>query len=48
MPDKEFLQWIFDRLQYVHKENPNYDYMHKLKSLIATIPEDQSTPNIIR
>ena len=29
MPDKEFLEWIRDRLRYVHGENINFDYMHK-------------------
>ncbi len=34
--DKEHLQWIFDRLVNVHKENPNYDYMNRLKKIIET------------
>jgi hypothetical protein len=33
-PNKEFLQWVFDRMVEVHGENPNYDYMHKFKSII--------------
>ena len=43
--DKEFLQWIHNRMENVHGENPNFDYMHKLRSIIEAIPEEQSTPN---
>lgn len=32
--DRRHLQWIFDRLVNVHHENPNYDYMHRLKEVI--------------
>lgn len=46
MNDKEFLQWIHDRLKYVHKENPGYDYMHKLRAIIEVIPEEQMTANV--
>lgn len=35
MSDYEFLQWIYDRLQHTHGENPNVDYMLKLKSIIG-------------
>lgn len=35
--DKEFLQWIHDRMHLVHGENESYDYMHKLRSIIASI-----------
>ena len=38
MTDKEFLQWIYDRLIHVYKENKNYDYMHKLKEIIDKYP----------
>jgi len=37
--DKEFLQWIHDRLQYVHNTNGNLDYMRRLRALTATTPE---------
>lgn len=43
MRDKEFLKWMYQRLAYVHKENPLYDYMHKFRAIIETIPEDQVT-----
>ena len=32
--DSVFLQWIYDRLVFVYKENELYDYMMKLKSVI--------------
>jgi hypothetical protein len=44
--DRRFLQWIFDRLVNVHGENPNYEYMHKLKEIIdntnAVSPTEES------
>jgi hypothetical protein len=46
MKDRDFLIWIHERLQNVHKENPHYDYMHKLRCIIRAIPEDQVTPNM--
>ncbi|MEE9532697.1 MAG: hypothetical protein V3W52_17095 [Syntrophobacteria bacterium] len=46
MKDKEFLGWIHERLQHIHGETPNFDYMHKLRSIIETTPADQETPNM--
>ena len=46
MRDKEFLQWIHDRLEHVHGENPLYDYMHKLRAIIHLTPPDKETPNV--
>lgn len=37
--NKEFLQWIHDRMHFVHGENKNYDYMHKLREVIAAMPD---------
>ncbi len=37
-PDKEFLQWIHDRLKFRHGENPNVDYMLKLQMVIDEMP----------
>ncbi len=34
MKNKEFLQWIYNRMVNVHKENPNVDYMWKFKEII--------------
>lgn len=35
---KAFLQWIHDRLVHVHGENPLFDYMHRLRSIVAAEP----------
>ena len=40
MKDKDFLIWLHKRLEKVHNENPNVDYMHKLKAIIRNTPED--------
>lgn len=40
--EKEHLQWIYDRLQYVYKENPKVDYMLKLKEIIENYPTGDS------
>ena len=45
-PDKLFLKWIHQRMACRHGENSWYDYMNKLRCIIATISEDQVTPNI--
>lgn len=44
--DKEFLMWLYERLQFVHNENPNVDYMKKLLCVISITPEDKLTPNV--
>jgi len=43
-PDKLFLKWIHQRMVCRHGENPCYDYMNKLRCIIAAMPEDQVTP----
>lgn len=40
-PNKEFFQWIYNRLVDVHKENPNVDYMISLKKRIEELPFDE-------
>lgn len=45
MTDKEFLQWLYERLIYIHKENSAYDYMWKLRAIINATPLDKVTPN---
>jgi hypothetical protein len=32
--DTKHIEWIYNRLLYVYKENENYDYMIKLKNII--------------
>lgn len=46
MLDKEFLQWIHDRLEFVHKEDHRVDFMYKLRAIIKETPQDKYTPNI--
>ena len=33
--NKQHLQFIYDRMIEIHKENPNYDYMLKFKEIIS-------------
>lgn len=33
-PNKEFFNWIYDRLVYVHGEDPDYEYMQSLRERI--------------
>ena len=44
MKDKQFLQWIHDRMVEIHGENRLYDFMYKLRAIIETIPDEQETP----
>lgn len=37
--DKEFLQWIYDRMKLVYGEDSNMDYMRKLKSIIDNMED---------
>jgi len=46
MKDVDFLIWIHERLENVHGENPYTDYMNKLRSIIAAMPQNQYTPNV--
>lgn len=34
MSDKEFLQWIYERLTNMYDEKEYYDYMIRLKKII--------------
>lgn len=40
-PNKEFFQWIYDRLVNVHNEDPNVDYMISFKRRIEELPVDK-------
>lgn len=46
MRDRDFLAWLHERLEYVHKENPHMDYMHKLRAIIKNMDKEQCTPNM--
>lgn len=39
MTDRQFLEWIHARLEFIHGENPNVDYMLRLKRIIAAMEE---------
>lgn len=45
MKDRDFLTWLHERLEFQHGENPNVDYMQKLRSIIVATDPDQLTPN---
>lgn len=36
-----FLQWIHARLEFVHKENPSVDYMHRLHEIIKELKGEE-------
>lgn len=40
MKDKEFLQWIHDRLENRFRVNHFEDYMHQLRAIIEATPDD--------
>jgi len=42
--DREILIWLHDRLVHVHKESELFDYMHRLRAIIASIPKNKKTP----
>ena len=33
----EHLKWIYERMQYVHKEDPRVDYMIKFKKILQKL-----------
>lgn len=47
LKDKEFLEWLRDRLHYQHNEKLNVDYMMKLQAIIDNTEESKVTPNIV-
>lgn len=47
MNDKEFLKWIYDRIHLHYDENPNVDYMHKLRNIIDSTDPKQITLNMV-
>ena len=38
----KFLQWIYDRLEIMYAENPNFDYMLKFKEIIDSLLEGET------
>lgn len=41
--DKKFLEWLRDRLEFVHHENSLYDYMQKFQAIIENYDKDKIT-----
>ncbi len=41
MTDKQFLQWIHDRLVNQHGESSGCDYMRNLRGIIKEMPEEE-------
>jgi hypothetical protein len=48
MSDKEFLNWLADRLVNVYGESEYVDFVHKLRNIALAMPPEQCTPNISR
>ena len=46
MSDKEFLQWIYTRLEQYYGEDARVDYMRRLQAIIQTTPPDQLTQHV--
>lgn len=46
MHDRDFLIWIHGRLENVYGENPQVDFMCKLRSVINATDPKKCTPNI--
>ena len=39
MTDHEFLAWLADRLVFVYHENPNSDFVHRLRRIAGFPPK---------
>ena len=44
MKDRDFLIWIHARL-VEHGDSPIIDFMHRLRAIIVSTPDDRETPN---
>jgi len=50
MEDKEFLQWIYNRMCLHHNENEMTDYMNKFRCILKGMNDEKyekCSPNII-
>jgi len=41
MSNKQFLEFIYNRMINKHDENPNYDYMDRFKKIIENVELDK-------
>ena len=46
MSDREFLMWLHERLEHIHKESPCVGYMHKLRAIIKATDPFTVTKNL--
>jgi hypothetical protein len=42
MSDKQFLNWLIERLIYVYNESPNVDFIHRLRKIAENADERHS------
>jgi hypothetical protein len=47
MKDKEFLQWLSQRLIHVYGESEDVDFVTKLQAIAHSLHHDRCTPNVI-
>jgi len=45
MNDRAFLIWIHQRLVEQHNESPLFDYMHRLRAIIANTDPNVESPS---
>jgi len=45
--DKDFLKWIWARLNYLHGESPDSDYMHKLLDIADQVGFEKDVKDFI-
>jgi hypothetical protein len=43
--DIDYLEWLYDRMIFVHKENKNHDYMRKFIEIIEKLKNDGKDEN---
>lgn len=48
MNDKNFLEWIYNRMVRVHDENPAYDYMNRFRKIIEEFDGGVNTEDFER
>ena len=46
MTDKEFLEWMYNRLVCFHEEDERKDYMSKFRAIISSTDPEHLTPNV--
>ncbi len=45
MKDKEFLEWLYDRLRMYHEVDERLEYMRKFRRVIENTDETKTTPD---